>query len=141
VGAGAAILVASLILTQLSATTPVAMWSLAFALYGIGFGLVAPPITAAAVSGMPPAQAGVAAAIASTCRLTGITLGVAIAGGVVAHAVRHASATDLAKATHPAWWVIATLGLAVIALGTVTTTRWARLTIGNVSGIIDLVAR
>ena len=33
-----------------------------------------------------------------------------------------------AYATHPAWWIVAALGLAVAALGYLTTTGWARAT-------------
>ena len=54
---------------------------IAYVLFGIGFGAVNPPITNAAVSGMPPAQAGVAAAIASTSRQVGASLGIAIVDG------------------------------------------------------------
>ena len=42
-----------------------------------------PPITYTAVSGMPNSQAGVAAAVASTSRQVGQTLGVAIIGSIV----------------------------------------------------------
>ena len=45
--------------------------------------MVNPAITNNAVAGMPLAQAGVAAAIASTCAQVGAALGVAIAGTVV----------------------------------------------------------
>lgn len=51
-------------------------------LFGLGFGAVNPPITNTAVSGMPAAQAGVAAAIASTSRQTGRSLGVALVGAL-----------------------------------------------------------
>ncbi len=51
-----------------------------YVLFGIGFGFVNAPITNTAVSGMPRAQAGVAAAVASTSRQLGQTLGVAVVG-------------------------------------------------------------
>ena len=65
-------------------------------MFGIGFGAVNPPITYTAVSGMPNNQAGVAAAaVASTSRQVGQTLGVAIIGSIVGTAVggdaRHGS--------------------------------------------------
>ena len=56
-------------------------------LFGIGFGMVNAPITNTAVSGMPRAQAGVAAAVASTSRQIGQTLGVAVIGAVLASGV------------------------------------------------------
>ena len=40
---------------------------------GAGIGLINPPITNTAVSGMPGEQAGVAAAVASTSRVVGVT--------------------------------------------------------------------
>lgn len=57
---------------------------LGYVLFGIGFGFVNAPITNTAVSGMPRAQAGVAAAVASTSRQLGQTLGVAVIGAVLA---------------------------------------------------------
>ena len=44
--------------------------------------MVNPPITNTAIVGMPAAQAGVAAAVASTSRQVGQTLGVAISGAI-----------------------------------------------------------
>ena len=50
----------------------------AYFVFGVGFGMVNPPITNTAVLGMPAAQAGLAAAVASTSRQVGQTLGVAV---------------------------------------------------------------
>lgn len=58
-----------------------------YLLFGLGFGFVNAPITNTAVSGMPRSQAGVAAAIASTSRQIGGTLGVAVIGAVLASGV------------------------------------------------------
>ena len=55
---------------------------------------------------MPRAQAGVAAAIATTSRQVGATLGVAVVGAIVA---AHAGGAGLAAASHPAWWTLAAL--------------------------------
>jgi hypothetical protein len=94
--------------------------------FGIGSGLVNPPITNTAVSGMPPAQAGVASAVASTSRQVGMTLGVAVLGAVAASGLSGAIGPGFAHATQPGWWIVAALGLAVAALGYLTTTNWAR---------------
>ena len=67
-----------------SATAPIAELIVVYVVFGIGFGFVNPPISNTAVSGMPPAQSGVAASIASTCRQVGATLGVAVIGSLVA---------------------------------------------------------
>jgi hypothetical protein len=56
-------------------------WS--FALLGAGLGQIIAPATDAAVSGMPPARAGVASGVTTTARQVGQALGVAITGAVV----------------------------------------------------------
>lgn len=77
---------------------------------------------------MPPARAGVAAAVASTSRQIGQTLGVAVIGAVAGATVSGALGPGFAVATHPGWWIIAGLGATVLALGLLTTTPWARET-------------
>ena len=81
-------------LVGLSATTPVTWLFTAYVVFGIGFGFVNAPITNAAVSGMPRAQAGVAAAIASTSRQIGQTLGVAVVGSLVSASLQTAEVTS-----------------------------------------------
>ena len=84
----------------------------AYVMFGIGFGMVNAPITNTAVSGMPLAQAGVAAAVASTSRQVGSALGVAVLGSLVtarlgeAFAVPNAMGADFAAAARPAWVVV-----------------------------------
>src|SRR5437763_7062131 len=91
----------------------------AYSVFGLGFGMVNPPITNTAVSGMPGDQAGVAAAVASTSRLVGISLGVAIVGAIAVPAAGAAAQlhTGYAHASHPGWWVLTACGLAVVVLG------------------------
>jgi hypothetical protein len=74
---------------------------------------------------MPPAQAGVAAAIASTSRQIGNTLGVAIVGAAVGSSVTHAIGPAFATASHVGWWIVTALGAAVLVIGAVSTTQWA----------------
>jgi hypothetical protein len=83
------------------------------------------PITNAAVSGMPRAQAGVAAAIATTSRQIGSTLGVAVVGSLVATSLRKAEHLDFALARRAGWWVLAGCGALVLILGLVATSAWA----------------
>ncbi|GGQ50770.1 MFS transporter [Kitasatospora griseola] len=135
--AGAAIAASGVLLTGLTADSSAFLLLPAYALFGLGFGMVNAPITNSAVSGMPLAQAGVAAAVASTSRQVGQSLGVAVIGTVVAGAV--ASAGDFAAASHTGWWIIAGLGLTVFALGLVTTTRWAAGTAALVAARFDRV--
>jgi hypothetical protein len=86
------------------------------------------PITNAAVSGMPRAQAGVAAAIASTSRQIGSTLGVAVTGSLVSASLAKGSHVDFALASRAGWWVLAGCGAVVLVLGLVATTGWAGAT-------------
>jgi EmrB/QacA subfamily drug resistance transporter len=121
---GAGLAGGSLILTQLTPTTPTAELLLAYSVFGLGFGMVNPPITNAAVSGMPADQAGVAAAVASTSRLVGISLGVAIIGSIVVSS-RDAGGGSIAAASHPGWWICVACGIAVVAIALVSTTERA----------------
>jgi EmrB/QacA subfamily drug resistance transporter len=125
---GLAVLASGLMLTGLAPGTPVPSLLGAFAVFGVGVALVSPPIANTAVSGMPPAQAGVAAAVATTSRQVGITLGVAVLGAVAGGGLGGGIGRGFAQATRPGWWIVAALGLAVAALGYLTTTGWARNT-------------
>ncbi|HTW10660.1 MAG TPA: MFS transporter [Acidimicrobiales bacterium] len=73
-----------------------------YLLLGLGFGMVNPPIANAAVSGMPPNQTGVAAAVASTSRQVGSALGVAVLGSVVTSGIQGQLASRLAGSGLPA---------------------------------------
>jgi predicted MFS family arabinose efflux permease len=126
--AATAVIAASLMLTTLTPSTPEGYLLGAYFVFGVGFGLVNPPITHTAVSGMPSSQAGVAAAVASTSRQVGITLGVAVLGAIAGGTLSGALGPSFAKATHPAWVVIAAVGAAMFMIGALTTTRWARAT-------------
>ncbi|MEU4347579.1 MFS transporter [Streptomyces sp. NPDC023838] len=101
-----------------------------YVLFGLGFGMVNSPITNTAVSGMPRSQAGVAAAVASTSRQTGQTLGVAVIGAVLAGGLSGAGpaayATSFPDAARPAWWIITGCGVAVLLMGAATSGRRAR---------------
>lgn len=120
--AGIGILAGCLSLTGIGAHTPVAILVLATVVFGIGFGFVNAPVTDAAVSGMPRAQAGVASAIATTSRMLGQSLGVAAAGAIIGSP--H-SAAGLAAASRPAWSTLAACGVAVLLLSVIATTPQA----------------
>jgi EmrB/QacA subfamily drug resistance transporter len=134
--AGLGMAVAGMILSGLTLTTPHATLIAAYVVFGIGFGAVNPPITNTAVSGMPPAQAGVAAAVASTSRQLGLTLGVAIIGALAV--TRAGAPAALVSSSHTGWSIITGCGLLVAVLGFVTTTRWA---FGTASALGDLEAQ
>jgi MFS family permease len=125
---GIALTGSCLMLVGLSATTPFTWLFTAYVIFGIGFGFVNAPITNAAVSGMPRAQAGVAAAIASTSRQIGQTLGVAVVGSLVSVSLQTTNHLDFALASRTGWWVLAGCGAAVLILGLVATSPWAGTT-------------
>jgi len=122
-------------LTHLSLATPVGLLMLAYALFGLGLGMVNPAITNSAVAGMPLSQAGVAAAIASTGRQVGAALGVAVAGTVVAES--HAKGTDFTQATHAIWWIMTGCGAIVLLLGWLSNMAWARASTERVAHLLE----
>ncbi|MBV9535953.1 MAG: MFS transporter [Solirubrobacterales bacterium] len=126
--ASTAVLAGALMLTSLSPTTPTGYLIVSYFLFGVGSGLINPPITDTAVAGMPSSQAGVAAAVASTSRQVGLTLGVAVLGAIAGGTLSGTLGPSFAAATHPAWAVVAGLGVAMFLIGAATTTRWARAT-------------
>ena len=97
-------------LTTIGPSTPLPWLFTAYVVFGLGFGFVNAPITNAAVSSLPRAQAGVAAAIATTSRQVGQTLGVAITGAFAAGA----------------WWILVACSGIVLALALIGTTRRAQ---------------
>jgi EmrB/QacA subfamily drug resistance transporter len=112
--AGVGFVAGSLMLTGLDHDTSPAWLVTSYLVFGIGFGFVNAPITNAAISGMPRAQAGVASAVATTSRQVGQTLGVAIVGAVVASG-------------NSAWWMLAAWGTSVLVLGWAATSPRAQV--------------
>ena len=115
--AGICLLSACAMLTGVDQQTPFGWLVAAYVIFGFGFGLVNAPITNAAVSGMPRAQAGVASAIATTSRQFGQALGVAVVGAIVASRIGESVGADLASASPPAWWTLTACGGLVVLLG------------------------
>jgi EmrB/QacA subfamily drug resistance transporter len=115
---------ATVMLSFLSAHTPV--WALVaiFAVFGIGFSVVNAPITNAAVSGMPTDRAAAASAIASTSRQVGVSLGVALCGSIAGGALANPAA-DFTAAVRPLWLVCAALGVVIFGLGIFATSARA----------------
>jgi EmrB/QacA subfamily drug resistance transporter len=127
--AGVAMTASGVLFATFEAETSNATLFVGYVLFGIGFGFVNAPITNTAVSGMPRAQAGVAAAVASTSRQLGQTLGVAVIGAVLASGVGSSPYKDVfVSAARPGWWILTACGLAVLVLGALTSGRWARRT-------------
>lgn len=131
-GAGLLVAAGAALLLFLTAATPYWLLAVAFALTGAGHGLVNPPVTNAGVSGMPPAQAGVASAVISATRQFGNVLGVAIMGAMLASGMSgspgagagHARA--FAAASHAPWGLAVACGLLIAAVGWAATSPRAR---------------
>ncbi|WP_328331904.1 MFS transporter [Kribbella sp. NBC_00382] len=139
--AGTMLALSGLILAQLTASTAVPLLLLGYLIFGLGFGMLNSPITNAAVSGMPRSQAGVAAAIASTCRQVGASLGVAIVGTVLTARLTGPLETGFVSAARLGWYIIAGCGVLVLCFGLLTTGRWARSTAARVAADIESPAR
>ncbi len=134
--AGAAMAISALMLLRMTSTTPVSWLILSYVVFGIGFGLVNVPITNTAVSGMPRSQAGVAAAVASTSRQVGSALGVAVVGSAVLSALAGPFRLGFATASHVGWLIIAGCGVAVLAVGAITTGARARRTAERTASLL-----
>ena len=134
--AGLLITAASVLLTFLTATTP--MWALVviFAVFGIGFAMVNAPVTNAAVSGMPQDRAGAASAVTSTSRQVGVSIGVALCGSVAGGALS-AAGGDFAAAARPLWWVSIGLGLVISVLAVTSTSARARRSAERLAPLIE----
>lgn len=132
--AGVSFLLSTLMLTGLSQHSPLPWLLVAYGLFGIGLGMVNPAISQTAVSGMPRGQVGVAAAIASTSRQIGASLGVAIAGTVVN--ISQIAGTDFAQATRAVWWAMAACAAALCVLGWLTSTPWAMASTRRIESLL-----
>ena len=125
VTAGIFITAASVLLTFLTATTPVWQLVVLFTVFGVGFSMVNAPITNAAVSGMPLDRAGAASAVTSTSRQVGVSIGVALCGSVTGSALNRIGA-DFAAAARPLWFVCVGLGIVITALAFASTSPRAQ---------------
>jgi EmrB/QacA subfamily drug resistance transporter len=126
--AGAALTISSAALSRLTGSTEHAYLMVSYGLFGVGAGMVSSPITNGVMSGVPAAQAGMASGMNSSSRQLGQSLGVAIVGSVLAASIHGSMQTGFIHAARAGWWIMAGCGYAVLLLGLVCTTRWARAT-------------
>ncbi|HVA52318.1 MAG TPA: DHA2 family efflux MFS transporter permease subunit [Acidimicrobiales bacterium] len=124
--AGVTLAASCLMLVDLGPTTSFTWLFGSYLVFGIGFGFVNAPITNTAVSGMPRAQAGVAAAIASTSRQIGATVGVAVVGSLAASSLHQERHPSFSSASHPGWWVLTGCGVAILVIGLAATSSSAK---------------
>lgn len=132
--AGAGITISALTLGGIDAHTPLSRVVAAYVIFGLGFGLVNAPITNTAVSGMPRARAGLAAAVASTSRQVGASLGVALAGTIVQ---AHRDAQGFTEATHAFFALAIAAGLSIVALGLLSNSAWGKETLMRAAALIE----
>lgn len=130
---GGAMTVSATMMLALSDSTPLAYLLLAYVIFGVGFGMVNAPITHTAVSGMPRAQAGLAAAVASTSRQIGASLGVALAGTLLGTRLHH----GFAQASHAFSALIIGSGLGVMLLAWLSNTEGARRSTRQVAHLLE----
>jgi EmrB/QacA subfamily drug resistance transporter len=126
--AGTMICLGASMLLFLTPGTALAYVLVSYLAFGVGQGVVNAPITNTAVSGMPRSHAGVAAAVATTSRNIGTSLGVAIVGSILSSHISGMIAADFIAAGRPALWVIVGFGATVFVVGAATTTSRARRT-------------
>jgi EmrB/QacA subfamily drug resistance transporter len=107
-----ALFAVALALTFLEPDTPTLALLAIFLVFGIAQGFLNAPVTTMAVSGMPRSQSGSAAAITSTARQVGTSLGVALAGALTGIGIATDLNSSFAADSHRMWWTI--LGLAIV---------------------------
>jgi EmrB/QacA subfamily drug resistance transporter len=136
VGAAVGLCASAATLAGLASGSPASQIIAGYLLFGLGFGLVNAPVTNTAMAGLPRSQAGVAAAIASTSRQVGSSLGVAVVGSAVVSALAGPLRSGFAAASHVGWWILFGLGVAVGVIGVLTTGPRARRSAERVADMI-----
>jgi EmrB/QacA subfamily drug resistance transporter len=121
VAGGALLAAGAFLLVPMTTHTSDTYLLITYAVFGLGAGLVAPPITNTAVSGLPRDQAGVAGGLASSARQFGIAVGVAITGSIVT-----TTGAGFITSSHTAWAVLGGCGVLALLLGIATTGRRAQ---------------
>jgi hypothetical protein len=82
---------------------------------------------------MPRSQVGSAAAIASTSRQVGVSLGVAIAGTLAGVSSVARVGPGFAEATHPVWWTIVGLASVIFALAIIANSARGKRTVDGIA--------
>ncbi len=126
--AGAALTLSTAALSQLSTTSGPLFLIITYGLFGVGAGMVNVPISNGVMSGVPKSQAGVASGMNSSSRQLGQSLGVAVVGSVLAASLHGSVDGGFLHAAHAGWWIMAGCGYAVLVLGVISTTQWAKAT-------------
>ncbi len=121
--AGALLAVSSVMLMTLTPTTPAPVLMVIFAIFSAGFSMTSAPVITTSLSGMPPDRAGAAAAVNSTAKQVGVSLGVALCGLLAGGALRVES--TFTESARSLWLATALIGVMVTVLGVVSTSARA----------------
>lgn len=119
--AAATLLAATALALWLRPAAPDLLVLAIFLVYGVGQGFLNAPVTTMAVSGMPPSQAGSAAAVTSTARQVGTSLGVALAGAFTGLGASAASGPAFVDVARPYWWLVIVLAAVIAVLAWLAT--------------------
>jgi EmrB/QacA subfamily drug resistance transporter len=123
---GLALMVSTNSMSHLTRSFANAHLLMTFGLFGVGMGMVNGQISVAAVSGMPPDQAGLASGIASASRLVGQALGVAVAGSLLTAEAHGRMRAAFTLASYSAWHLLFWCASLVVVFGLMTTRARAR---------------
>lgn len=123
-GSGSAIAIGSALMIVLTPTTPSLVLMAICALFGIGYAMAGPPAVSASLAGMPPDRAAMAAAINSTSKQVGVSIGVALCGVLASGALR-LNPPNFTTDARPLWFACAAMGVAIAVLGVVSTSSRA----------------
>ena len=74
-------------MSQIGTTTPFAWPAVCYALVGVGFGLLVPSGSAAAMSRLPEGSSGIGSGLFNACRQIGTAVGLGIMGSIATSAI------------------------------------------------------
>jgi EmrB/QacA subfamily drug resistance transporter len=124
--AGCALAASCAALSRLTYSTSPEFLLVTYGMFGAGFGLASASVTNGIMSAVPKSRASVASGINSASRQLGASLGVAVAGSVLASSLRGSVHAGFLHAAPASWLVLAGCGVAVLRLSVRTAARRRR---------------
>ena len=136
-GRSRAVLIVSGVLLAVGAsglwlTESLPLWAVIvpYFVFGLGFGLIADPVSVTALSSLPTSEAGLASSLISTSKQTGQLLGIAGVGTILASAATNSDAVEFKEMGGWVWTVLTAAGL-LIAVLAVTSPRASPVKAGS----------
>jgi hypothetical protein len=117
---GAALMISTNSMSHLTGSSSGSGLLVTFGLFGVGMGMVNSQISVAAVARMPAGQAGLASGIASSSRLLGQAIGVAVAGSLLTAKAHGQLQAAFGLASYPAWRILFWCAAVVVVSGLMT---------------------